>query len=57
MTQKSEDFGRVSPKSLQRTLKYLYEEAMQAGLQLPAHFIGVAAEVCVDQKDSNNRSA
>ena len=57
MQQKTENFGRVSPTTLHRTLKYLYEEAMQAGLRLPAHFIGVAAEACVDQVDSEDRSA
>ncbi len=50
-------FESVSPEALQKTLKYLYEKAMQAGLRLPAHFIGVAAEACVDHTREGNRPA
>ena len=56
MMDKIETNGCVSPESLQRTLKYLYDEAMQAGLRLPAHFIGVAAEACIDEAREEDRS-
>ena len=56
MIDKVEEFESVSPEALQKTLKYLYAEAMQAGLRLPAHFIGVAAEACVDQSREGDRS-
>ena len=57
MRNETEEFGSVNPKTLHRTLKYLYEEAMQAGLRLPAQFIGVAAEACVDQTENKDRAA
>ena len=48
MIDETEDFGCVSPETLKATLQYLYEEAVQAGLHEPAHFIAVAAGSCLD---------
>lgn len=38
------DEPTCTPEAFREALAYLYDEAMAAGWQLPAHFIGVAAE-------------
>ena len=48
MNDQAEVNGNVSATTLRRTLKYLYAEAMQAGLYEPAHFIAVASGSCRD---------
>lgn len=48
MKDKAEVNENVSATTLRRTLKYLYAEAMQAGLYEPAHFIAVATGSCRD---------
>ena len=37
-----------TPETLRNCLEYLYQEAMNAGFTLPAHFIGVAAVAAAD---------
>lgn len=37
-----------TPQTLKGCLDYLYRQAMIAGLRLPAHFIGAAAEATSD---------
>lgn len=37
-----------TPEALKGCLDYLYRQAMIAGLRLPAHFIGAAAEATSD---------
>lgn len=45
-----------SAETLRNCLEYLYQEAMNAGFRLPAHFIGVAAEAAADliEEDPDN---
>ena len=42
------DDQTCTPETLKGCLDYLYRQAMMAGLKLPAHFIGAAAEATSD---------